>query len=126
MVILWILIGVVGGVLGGMGMGGGTLLIPLLTGLGGLEQHVAQAVNLIAFAPMSAIALWIHFRHGLVKTKGLLPMILSACVFGAIFAAIAQVVDADFLKRSFGVFLAVLGVCLLIGEIVKKKRSEAV
>ena len=30
-IILYVLIGVIGGVLGGMGMGGGTLTIPLLT-----------------------------------------------------------------------------------------------
>jgi uncharacterized membrane protein YfcA len=46
---LYILVGIIGGVLGGMGMGGGTLLIPMLGIFFGLEQHVAQAINLISF-----------------------------------------------------------------------------
>ena len=42
-VLLYIIIGVTGGVIGGMGMGGGTLLIPLLTLATGTEQHVARS-----------------------------------------------------------------------------------
>lgn len=41
------------GLLGGMGMGGGTILIPALTIFLGVEQHAAQAANLIAFLPMA-------------------------------------------------------------------------
>ena len=46
--------------LGGMGMGGGTVLIPALTVILGVEQHVAQATNLIAFLPMALFTLKIH------------------------------------------------------------------
>ena len=41
-----ILIGVVAGIFSGIGMGGGTILIFLLTTFGGLEQHIAQATNI--------------------------------------------------------------------------------
>ena len=40
-IFLYVISGVAGGVIGGMGMGGGTLLIPLLTVLCGLSQHYA-------------------------------------------------------------------------------------
>lgn len=125
MIGLWIAIGVAGGLLGGMGMGGGTLLIPLLTGFGGVEQHVAQAVNLIAFVPMSAVALRIHARNGLVRSQGLVPMIVTAVLFGGAFALVAQFADAAVLRHGFGIFLCVLGFGLLVCEIaalVKKRR----
>ena len=61
-VLLLILIGIAGGIIGGMGMGGGTLLIPLMTLLAGVEQHTAQAINLAAFIPMSAVALAVQDR----------------------------------------------------------------
>ena len=67
--ILLIIIGLLGGVIGGMGMGGGTLLIPLLTIFAGMEQHAAQALNLIAFVPMSVVALGIHIKNKLVDFK---------------------------------------------------------
>ena len=68
-VIIFSLIGIIGGVLGGMGMGGGTLLIPLLTIFLNLPQKEAQAINLIAFLPMSIIALILHYKNKLLKFK---------------------------------------------------------
>ncbi|MDE7061034.1 MAG: TSUP family transporter, partial [Lachnospiraceae bacterium] len=56
--------------LGGMGMGGGRVLIPALTILFGVEQHIAQATNLIAFLPMAAFSLKVHKDKGNLKTQG--------------------------------------------------------
>ena len=83
---LWFTIcGLLGGILGGMGMGGGTVLIPLLSIGLDLSQHVAQAVNLISFVPMAIIALIIHVKNGLVETSGIWWIIFSgvlSCVAG--------------------------------------------
>ena len=46
-----ILSGVISGIISGTGMGGGTILIFLLTFMCGVEQHIAQATNLIFFIP---------------------------------------------------------------------------
>ena len=54
-IFLLILAGIVGGIIGGMGMGGGTLLIPILTIFLDVEQKNAQAINLVAFIPMAII-----------------------------------------------------------------------
>ena len=45
------IIGIIAGTVSGTGMGGGTVLILLLTTINGLEQHMAQAINLIFFIP---------------------------------------------------------------------------
>ena len=63
--------GIISGVLGGMGMGGGTILIPLLSIFYAVSQHTAQATNLISFIPMSVIALIIHLKNKLVDFKKL-------------------------------------------------------
>ena len=44
-----VLIGIISGIVSGTGMGGGTILIFLLTFLCNVEQHIAQATNLIFF-----------------------------------------------------------------------------
>ena len=75
---LFFLAGIAGGLLGGMGMGGGTVLIPLLTIFCGVEQGAAQGVNLVAFLPMSALALTVHAENGLLRKDGLLPIIAPA------------------------------------------------
>ncbi|MDR0426229.1 MAG: sulfite exporter TauE/SafE family protein [Clostridiales bacterium] len=126
-IILFVLIGAVGGLIGGMGMGGGTLLIPLLTMLTETEQHAAQAVNLIAFIPMSAVALIIHIKNGLVEFK-YLPLMAVPAVVSSVFSAIlARRVEAGSLRMYFGIFLIVLGVWQLSGIVrafVKKRRAE--
>ena len=62
---LYLIFGILSGVIGGMGMGGGTLLIPLLTIFCGISQIVAQMYNLLAFLPMSIIAIFIHYKNKL-------------------------------------------------------------
>lgn len=67
--LLWFSAGVFGGVLGGMGMGGGTVLIPLLTLFCGVPQHMAQSVNLFTFLPMSLLSLRVHAKTGFWMPK---------------------------------------------------------
>lgn len=85
--ILFLIAGFFAGLLGGMGMGGGTILIPALTVLLGVEQHVAQATNLIAFLPMAAFTLNVHKKNGLLKTQGLLSIVIPA-VLGSVTAGL--------------------------------------
>ena len=108
MFLLFVIAGVIGGVLGGMGMGGGTLLIPILTVFLGVGQHVAQAVNLIGFIPMSAVALFIHFKKGLIRKDGIFIIIAAGLLSCAVFAFIAKSIEGETLKRIFGIFLIVL------------------
>ena len=51
---MWRLIaGAIFGIIGGMGMGGGVILIPILTWFLGATQQEAQGMNLLCFLPMS-------------------------------------------------------------------------
>lgn len=62
-----LLAGVAGGVLAGMGMGGGTLTLPLLVLCLNVGQLTAQFANLVAFLPSGAVSLALHIKNGLVK-----------------------------------------------------------
>ena len=110
---LYFLIGIAGGLLGGMGMGGGTALIPLLVLFCGVEQGVAQGLNLLSFVPMSAVALTVHARRGLVKGREALPVALPALLFSALFSLLSDRVPSALLKLSFGVFLILLSLIRL-------------
>ena len=119
---LWYgLTGVLGGVLGGMGMGGGTILIPLLTLIFGIGQHQAQALNLLGFIPMAVIALIIHFKNKLVDYKNVWLIIVSGLVFCALGSFIAKQISSDVLKRIFGGFLILLSVFQMITGLKEKK-----
>ena len=123
---IWlILIGIIGGVLGGMGMGGGTLLIPLLTIFLELEQSVSQGINLLAFLPMSIVALIIHSKNKMIDWKNSWPIVITG-ILGAIGGAILiEFVKPKTLKNGFGIFLIVLGIFQFVSLFIKfpKKRQ---
>ena len=88
------LAGLAGGLLGGMGMGGGTVLIPLLSIFMNVDQHAAQALNLISFLPMAVVAL----------------VIVPALLFAVLGCFAAKNTEGELLGKLFGGFLAALSV----------------
>ena len=123
MIILEILAGIVGGIVGGMGMGGGTLTIPILTIFLSYKQLQAQGVNLIAFIPMSVIALIIHFKNHLVDFKNTWLLALVGCVFSLGGALIANHLSNIVLKKMFAIFLIGLGIWQIV-EMIKNKNAK--
>jgi uncharacterized membrane protein YfcA len=120
------IVGVVGGVLGGMGMGGGTLLIPLLTFFLDVSQKNAQAFNLISFIPMAVIALILHYKNGLVKLKGMLALIVSALITSVGGSFLVTLVEGDLQTKLFGGFLILLAIIKFVltlknGKTLKSK-----
>lgn len=105
---LFIAFGMLSGVIAGMGMGGGTLLIPLLTIFMNVNQHQAQALNLLSFIPMAVVTLVIHIKNKLIKTKGLGLFIFFAVSFSVLGSFFANKMDGALLKKLFGGFLILL------------------
>ena len=119
-----VLIGFFGGILGGMGMGGGTLLIPLLTIGLKISQQNAQAINLIAFLPMSIFALIVHCKNKLVKFKFALPVILAGIISSVGGALLATKIDSSNLKVWFGIFLIIVGMLQIVSLFVFSKKCN--
>lgn len=119
---IWLfLAGFGGGVLGGMGMGGGTLLIPILTIFLKCSQHLAQAVNLISFIPMAVIALILHFKNKLVEKKGIFFVIIPALLFAVAGSLIASKLDEKLLSKIFGGFLLGLSILQFFSDKITDK-----
>ncbi len=124
MIFVYILVGAIGGIIGGMGMGGGTLLIPLLTIFCGVEQHIAQSINLIAFVPMSVAAIIIHFKNKLIKGEYFWWMAVPAFVLGVAASLLIRNVESEVLSKCFGFFLTALGIFQLITAIADAKKAH--
>ena len=122
-IIKFIVIGALSGVLGGMGMGGGTALIPLLTIFTSVHQKSAQAINLISFIPMAIITLFLHFKNGLVRKKNILYIIVPACLFAVLGSVFCVFVDAKILRRVFGGFLILLSFLQFFSDKLSKKSK---
>lgn len=119
--IFWeIVVGLLGGIIGGMGMGGGTLTIPLLTIFLNYEQLKAQGINLIAFLPMSLVALFVHAKNHLVAFKQTWALALVGCVFSLGGALLANHLSNAILKKLFALFL----IGLAIWQIVEMKNQK--
>ena len=119
--IFWeIVAGVIGGVVAGMGMGGGTLTIPILTIFLNYEQLRAQGVNLIAFLPMAVVALFIHIKNKLVDFKSTWLLAVVGSVFSLGGALIANHISNSILKKFFAIFLIGLGVW----QFIELKRNQ--
>ncbi len=114
-IIINVLVGFISGIFGGLGMGGGTILIPILTIFLGTPQKLAQGINLVAFLVMALFSLAIHFKNGYVSTKGIWYIVLSGLIFSFAGASIASILSSDILRIAFGVFLCVLSVFQVIG-----------
>ncbi len=107
---LYLILGILGGIPAGMGMGGGTVTIPLLVLVGGVGQKIAQSANLFAFLPMSVGVLKKHADNGLLRTGGIGWIILPALAVSVLGTMLVTYMPAELLGKAFGVFLIVLGI----------------
>lgn len=101
--------GFAAGVLTGAGIGGGTLLLVYLTNLGGMELRQARGVNLLYFMLTAPPALYGHFRNGLVDKGLALKAGAAGTVAAALVAWLTGGLDADLLRRVFGLFTVAVG-----------------
>lgn len=121
-IFLYILFGFFAGIVGGMGMGGGTILVPLFSFLD-VPQYLIQTINLFSFLPMCAMALVLHFKNKLVEPKNTLWIIFPAVITSLIGAIFAGKTTNEILSTCFGVFLVVIGGWQLVVGIKAAKVS---
>ncbi len=119
-----VLIGIVSGIVSGTGMGGGTILIFCLTFFMGIEQHMAQATNLIFFIPTSLVAIIVNIKNKNINLK--LAIIISIFgILGAIIGAEISVhINVDILRKCFGVFLAIVALNEIYSITKEYKNSK--
>lgn len=105
-----VLIGLVSGIVSGTGMGGGTVLILLLTLIMGIDQHIAQATNLIFFIPTSIAAIIANWKYKLVDKKIALWVSISGTIGAIGGALISNKTDVESLRKYFGIFLTMIAI----------------
>ena len=105
-----VFIGIVSGIVSGTGMGGGTILIFLLTFLIGIEQHIVQAANLIFFIPTSIVAIIVNLKNKNIYLKSAFIISIFGILGAIIGANISINMDVKILKKMFGIFLAIIAI----------------
>lgn len=122
-----ILTGIIAGSVSGLGMGGGTILILVLSNFLEVEQHIAQATNLVFFIPTAISAIIINFKQKLINIKLGLLIIVSGSLGAIIGSEIATSLNATSLKKYFGIFLIIISIneiYRLIKEYILSKKTH--
>ena len=109
-------------VISAWGVGGGTLLLLVMTLFFGVDQRTAQGVNLLFFLPTAASALVCHARGGYLDKPTLKAAVPVAVIAALIGAWISNAVDVEVLRKPFGVYLLLSGASLMWP---KKKESPS-
>ncbi|PAB58986.1 sulfite exporter TauE/SafE family protein [Anaeromicrobium sediminis] len=101
----YIVVGLFSGIMGGMGIGGGTILIPALIIFTTLNQQQSQGLNLLCFIPAAIVAFITHLKGGNIETKFCIPLIIAGLLGAFLGANMAIRISSDLLRRLFGIFL---------------------
>lgn len=121
--ILLFLTGLFSGIISGMGIGGGTILIPALVLLVNPGQHIAQSVNLLFFIPTAIIALIVHIKKKRIDFKMAMPIILFGLAGAFAGSKLAMSLPGNSLKKWFGLFLLLMGIYELF---IKGRKKHSV
>ena len=100
-------------VISAWGVGGGTLLLVVMTLFLGVDQRTAQGINLLFFLPTAAGALVCHAKGGYLDKptlKAAVPIAVAAALAGA---WISNAVDVELLRKPFGIYLLLSGASLV-------------
>jgi uncharacterized membrane protein YfcA len=104
-VLLPFLCGLGCGVISAWGVGGGTVLMLVMTLALGVDQRTAQGINLLFFLPTALSALAVHRRSGHLHRPTLRAAVLPAALAALAGAWLAFAADPAALRRPFGVYL---------------------
>ena len=125
---VWLIVAAIAaGLIGGMGMGGGTVFIPLLTQGLNVPQHLAQWLNLVSFVPMAIVSLAIHVKNKLLDKRGFWTLLIPSAISAVVCALLAVKTSPKLLGIIFSFFLAAMGIVGLsisIKKAVDEKRRN--
>lgn len=113
---LYLLLGLVTGILSGLiGIGGAIIIIPSLVLFFGLSQHTAQGTTLaLMVPPIGLLAAWTYYRAGFVDFKVAGLICLGFFVGGLIGARFATEISEQTLRRVFGTVLLLASLRMIL------------
>ena len=115
-IFLFILMGLVAGVFSGIfGLGGGTIIIPILVFLFGFSQHQAQGTTLaLMVPPIGLLAAWTYYKAGFVDIKIAAFICLGFFFGGLVGAKLVVGLPDPLLRKIFGVALLVIAIKMIL------------
>lgn len=107
--IIYILVGTIVGTLSSMGLGGGSLMIPILY-IFNYQQKEAQVINMLVYIPIALLGTMLNSKNELVDYKITRKIIIFGIVGAIVGAYIGRSIEGKLLKKIFGLAMIIFGV----------------
>jgi uncharacterized membrane protein YfcA len=114
-IFLYMLLGLVAGILSGLiGIGGGIIIVPALVLLFGLSQHTAQGTTLaLMIPPIGLLAALAYYKQGFVDLKIAAFICVGFFIGGLLGAKFAIGIPETTLKKIFGIVLLAVSIRMI-------------
>lgn len=124
--VISVIAGFLSGILGSMGLGGGSVLIIYLVLFTNTEQLEAQGINLIFFGFCALLSVIVYSIKKQVKFKVIYPVIIGGIAGSLIANSVFKSINPDIIGKIFGCFLIVVGILQLIKarDISKSEKAD--
>lgn len=126
-ILLLILVSIFSGIFAGMGMGGGTFLVPALGLFFGVSQMICQSTNVICFLFLSIICSVVYAKNKLIDYKVVLCVIFPSTLLSALASIFAIKINSNTLRICFSCFIILIGIFYFVKafiEILKAKKKR--
>lgn len=102
------LIGLAAGLVNGIfGSGGGTILVPCLVFLLGIEDHKAHATAISIILPLSIISSFVYFKYNVVDFSLTLKVVIGSILGALTGSCLLNRFSVNALRKIFGIFMII-------------------
>ncbi len=97
-----------------LGIGGGSVMVPVMSLLVGIPMHIAVATSAFMIVFTSSSAAVTHFLQGNVVLEYAVALALGSVIGAQVGARLARRIRAGRLRKVFGLFLFLIGLRMAV------------
>lgn len=111
------IIGFMTGLLNGLfGAGGGTIIVPFMVFLLGIEDHKAHATAISIILPLTIFSSIIYIKSGIFNLPITLNVTLGSVIGGLLGASILNKVPIKYLRKIFEIIMIAASIRILFSK----------
>lgn len=109
------MIGIATGLCNGLfGSGGGTIAVPSMEMVLGVEEHKAHATAIAIILPLTLISIFFYIRNHFVDWNLTWQASIGGIVGGYVGACILKRIPSGILRKIFGIFMIIAAVRMVV------------
>jgi len=110
-----IVIGLITGICNGLfGSGGGTILVPAMVFILGIEEHKAHATAILVILPLTILSTIVYYRYSYVDWTTTSKIICGGIIGGFLGARFLNKIPSSTLRKTFGAFMIAAAIRLVL------------